>query len=1110
MGEEENRYTSQLKDVYDSCDTTGTGYLDKEELTELCHKLHLEGQLPLLLETLLGNNHFARVNFEEFKEGFVTILSSTINLGLSDDESSYLEPVIPDEIEPKYITKAKRYGRRTRPELESTKLETPKYLQEEQRKANVKSQLRRSTSLESVESLKSDEEAESSKEQQQQQFEGQGQMCTWDDNLIDNPREVPTLYLNMSENQIQVTWEDLGIGNNGYLNKQELAAVCKNIGLKEMEKEELEELFYKLDSDGDGRVSLKEFQYGFFSHICIPCPCSSTPLKSKRQRSLSNQILKDNGQPAATPPFLSGSVALNLFSSIDDGSGFASVEQVVSIWAWEGVENCKEIFKSLDCNVEEKVNLKELSVVLDDELIASKNGLQQAAVASYKHELHHLRTQVERISSERNKARAEAEKAEKRNWQLFKEVDDNYSALEHHNESKLRALEQDFKEKLMAVKSEVKVERELLMQQVYHQRTKLEADLRHFKEEDSSLRKKLTLMIKENSRLQNEVAEVVQKLTESENQVLKLQRDLNFMLKDKLGLLDPFSTELFDQEEHFAAIIREYELQCRELHDKNDELQMEVEKLRSQLHAKKPNLACYKMKTSNTGERPLPGSEKTRVIDNIQRDDHLLGYQHLPIKGQNDDTFITSDPYSVSIETELLVEELKEQNQNMKMQLETKVNYYEREIELIKNNFEKERKDIEQGFKIKISELEEQKHALEELNVKCQEVIDGLKNQVQKLDPIQEMKRFEKERTEMEQYYAKEISNLGQRLAQERERLEDDSKMKHEMEMRFMRLELHRVSEDNILLNNKLGKSQREVEDIGETNKKQKKHIDELKMEKEKAMYEIKELNDLNKCYKEEILQLNTRTAQLSHEFFELSSNNKASQKTIKILNKRFVELESQKEQEVMVAKQLQEASAELTKEHFQQQLTWQGEKELLSQELKSLKEKLLEANTRLCLAESQHAQQLQQVKTQMDKTIPKDHLVDLETRLAEEQKTVRKLQGDLNFQGEQMKWQLAIYQEEYENSRRIMEERLGEVEMNLKNTQILLQEKMVQIKEQFEKNAKSNLLLKDLYVENAHLMKMLQVTEQMQKSTENRNLILEEKISSLNKLVGEITFASQ
>lgn len=97
-----------------------------------------------------------------------------------------------------------------------------------------------------------------------------------------------------------------------------------------------------------------------------------------------------------------------------------------------------------------------------------------------------------------------------------------------------------------------------------------------------------------------------------------------------------------------------------------------------------------------------------------------------------------------------------------------------------------------------------------------------------------------------------------------------------------------------------------------------------------------------NKCYKEDILQLNTRTAQLNHEFVELSSKNKAGQKTIKILNQRFVELERQKEQEAMIiAKQFREASAELKKEHFQQELTWQGEKDMLDQDLKSVKEKV-------------------------------------------------------------------------------------------------------------------------------------------------------------------------
>lgn len=64
MDQEENHYVSRLREVYTSCDTTGTGFLDRDELTQLCLKLHLEKQLPLLLRMLLGNNHFARVCIE--------------------------------------------------------------------------------------------------------------------------------------------------------------------------------------------------------------------------------------------------------------------------------------------------------------------------------------------------------------------------------------------------------------------------------------------------------------------------------------------------------------------------------------------------------------------------------------------------------------------------------------------------------------------------------------------------------------------------------------------------------------------------------------------------------------------------------------------------------------------------------------------------------------------------------------------------------------------------------------------------------------------------------------------------------------------------------------
>ncbi|KAM9154345.1 ninein-like protein isoform 3-T3 [Pangshura tecta] len=1056
MGEEaENKYVSQLKDVYNSCDTTGTGYLDKEELTELCRKLHLERQLPVLLQTLLGRNCFARVNFEEFKEGFVAVLSSNIDLGTSDEESSYLEPAVPDDVKPKYVNGAKWYGRWTKPELQETEVETTKYLQDQQVKANVKSQLRRSASLESVEnfsmilnpvhtlflqSLKSDEEAESAKESQNEMLAAQGQMGTWNPDLFDSPRRTASPCFDMTEGQIRGIWEELDVGNTGYLSKRELATVCKNIGLKELEQEELEDLFCRLDRDGDGRVSFQEFELGLSSHGPVSFPVFSTPVKQPRQPP-DHQASEENGLRIATPPLLSSYTCLHPFSCIDDGSGFASPAHILSIWAQEGVENCKEILKGLDFSLEEKVSLAELAVAFDNELMVFKSGVQHAAFASYKHELHYLEAQVEQVSRERDKARLDLEKAEKRNLQLVKEVDDHHVAMEHHHESKLKDLEQDYQGKLSIIKSDVETDRALLLQQVTDQHTKLEADIKLLQGEKNSLKEKLTLAVQENRRLQSEVTEVVEKLLESEKRVSNLQKELDFILKDKLGMVDPHSTEVLRQEERFAKIIKEYELQSRELWDKNDELQIELEKLRSQLQESQYCRAWRKMKENKPGGRLLPAGETQRG------DQSLLASQQLSAAGKAGVLFLEAGACAVSIETELMIEQLKEQLQDLKIQLETKVNYYEREIELMKRNFEKERKDIEQGFKMEISELEEQKGDLEELKVKYQEVIDGLKDQLQKSAPSQDLeKRFEKERSEMEQYYAKEICNLGQRLAQERDKLEEEMKMQHKKELQLMRMELRRVSEDNALLRNKLGRLQ---EDVEEASNKQRKQIDELQREKEMVLSETEELNQLNKTYKQDICRLNARTLQLNSQLSDLSLQSETSRSTIQLLNQRLAETASQKEEEAAVAKQLQETSSKLELEFGQHHSAWQQERELLHQQLRESREKvsqvqelevelervtqecqtlrlmaaqfrdeleesqdqLLEANTRLSLTQSQHRQELQQLKDHLESTVSRDCLAQLQGRWAEEQRKVQQLQESLSFQAEQASRQLAAFQ---------------------------------------------------------------------------------------------------
>ncbi|XP_066451899.1 ninein-like protein isoform X2 [Eleutherodactylus coqui] len=1360
--EEENKYVSQLQEVFKSCDTTGTGYLDKDELTDLCHKLHLETQLPLLLQTLLGNDLLARVNFEEFKEGFVAVLSSTIDISISDDESSYLEPVIPEEAQPKFVKGNKRYGRRTHPEREDVENEANKYLHEKDQR---KSQLRRSSSLESVESLKSDEEAEIAKEPQIENFEAQGQLRIWNPGFFDSHRRITNVHSDMTENQVRDIWEELGVGHNGYLNRQELATVCKNIGLEDLCDEELKDLFNKLDRDGDGRVSFQEFQMGLFSHT--PLPSASTPLKKRHPL----YQVEENSHNTGSQSLLSGYGGFHLFSSIDDGTGFGNPEQIMIIWEEEGIQDTKDILMSLDFNVEDHVNLLELTTALDNELIATKNRLFLAALASYKHELCHQHNQVEQITNERDKVKQDLDRAEKRNLQLADEVDDHNSAMESLNESKIKDLEQEYKQRISVIRTELETEKDHFLQQYEQQKKKLETDLANFQMEEVYLREKLNLSIKENSRLQKEMVEIVGKLSESEQQALKLQTSIDNLLKEK-KLTDPHSAELFVQEEKFAELIRQYEIQCRELRDRNDELQIQLETLRSQLSESRYSRLLAKMK-----DNKLLHHKAKDKIDDGHKTPTKKGISLKPRRSASaaGSCGLPTSPMNMEVElTKHQVKELQQEIQDLKIQLETKVNYYERELELMKVNFEKERKETEQNFKLEVSELEEQKADLEELNAKYQEVIDSLREQLPKSGHIQELeKKFEKERTAMEEYYAKEISALAQRLTKEKEQLEEDLRRTHQHELQSVRMELDRLSDDNVFLRNKVERLQQEImnlDDVNKTYRNQMKdfskesdeklevlnkqnqeyqdersristqhqeaihnlsikleEITEQKDEANSALLKLQEaINALedgklqqelswqkekehlerelqiskqeNEKYWDELCQLNAQSLQLTSTVSDLSAQREVSYEAIQELNARLRELtdekhvsathieqleakfavmdgerlhswsEWQREREKLqselqlfcqetdkthnellqlnctisdlkaqnnayqelvhqlegrlreMTQQIEEVTANVEKlqnqlssveqEKAQKEANWQQDRERLEhdlqfsknkienlilkhkqekqdllngldetnkqllvmaslqEEISSLKQvkeslegqcqsvsrllqesteqvsqiedlksqikqaqgefqnwkkshdqlrseldesndKLLDANSKLTLVQSQHMREVQQLKEKVSSSVTREQVAELQNRLLEEQQKVQQLQERMRFHAEQTNRQLAMQQEEHEKLLRRMEERMQDVEMNLKNVRLMLQEKVDQLNEQLEKNAKSDILLKDLYVENAQLMKALQVTEQRQKSAEKKNYLLEEKIAALNKVMKKIGPAS-
>ncbi|XP_026080188.1 ninein-like protein isoform X2 [Carassius auratus] len=1294
--EEQNRYVAQLKAEFDSCDSTGTGYLDKQELTALCHKLSLDAHLPLLLDTLLGPRHYARVNFEEFKEGFVAVLSRSLDFSTSEEESSYLEPAVPEEVKPKYVKGTKRYGRRSRPDktdLELTVEDSPKFGTDKVETNGVRrAKLRRSTSLESVESLKSDEDTGSNKESTHHYFVAQGQLKLWNQDGTGSPQRSSDPQQEVTDGQVRAVWQELGVGAGGSLNREELSLVCDHIGLKDLQSEELDALFRKLDKDQDGRVSLSEFQSGLFTQHDPAAPIStSTPARPKPQRSIS-KALEERVVHSTSPSLLSATVGQRLLTRLDDGSGCTSPDKVITLWTEEGIHNSRDILQTLDFSLEERLCLAELTLALDNELLVSGNGIHQAALVSYKNEINYLQVVADQACQERDKAKADLELADRRNLQLVREVDDRHATMESLNESKIKGLEQEFRDKLTALRSESEYESEVLLEQEEKERKRLQEELELLRAQDVSLQEDICTAAKENSRLEEEVSVLKEKLSEAQSTISKLQKDLDHLLQDKYGGLDPNGTGLLNQEEHFSEIFKQYEQQCRELQDRNDELHSELELLKSQGSGRRARRSGSNLSGHDWSSRRSLTAESDSDDPEMKKGTSPQVRKKLQVTDKNVLGSLVSLAPPVSIETELAMEQMKEKYerevQDLKIQLETKVNFYERSMELMRQNMEVERKDISQSFKMEISELEDLKAQAEERAEKMRQAVERLEAELRgktsggAWGPEQE-RRIQREQAELEQNYAREISNIVLRLTSEKDQLEAELKLKMDQEVLLVRAQSDEVTSENSALKDRLAVLQQDVKSLEEELNKKRRKLEEMEREYMKNRDEEERLRKENSKFREEVLDFSARNLQLSNENAELSSRLSTDQRAVQTLTDRLAQVCQENDEAAAAYKQLQETLQQQKSDALKLREQWRKEKELLERELKTTKETLqhltavesalssqtlknqaleqdkerllketsdrdqklmnlqeslvkseaqieqlnsqiltvwqekdvhvqesathqkmlkqsqdkvqeleesirqlrkekeqlyqthrlqeetavgvlqkeckslrlqneelhnkvaqlqtqeldlqrlthecltlrnkqaeletakheadkqaLRADSALSLVQAQHAREVQELRDQVGSGT-REHLAHLQSQLVEQQRRTQDLEDLLRSQAKEAGVQMGLQQEQYEKLMASMQERVDEVEAKLKNSRVMLQEKVNQLKEQLAKNAKSDLLLKDLYVENSQLMKALQVTEQRQKCAEKKSFLLEEKVIALNKLLRKIAPAS-
>ncbi|XP_064317234.1 ninein isoform X1 [Phalacrocorax carbo] len=970
---EQDQYEARLKELFDSFDSTGTGSLGQEELTDLCHMLHLEEVAPALQQTLLQGNLLGRVHFDQFKEALILILSRTLS-----NEEHFQEPDSSPEAQPKYIKGGKRYGRRSLPEFQESV--------EDFAEVTVIEPLSEEAHPPHIASSGCEEHW---KTRDSEEYEAEGQLRFWNpDDLNASPgASLPTP--DWIEEKLQEVCEHLGITRDGHLNRKKLISICEQYGLQMAAGEVLEEVLHNLEQDGT--MSVEDFFYGLFKNGKSLTPSASTPYRQLK-RHLSMQSFDESGRRTTTPSAMPSTVGFCLFSSLDDGMGYGCVEGVLDCWHQEGIENSQEILKALDFSLDGKVNLTELTLALENELLITKNGVHQAALASFKTEIRHLLERVDQVAREKEKLRSDLEKAEKLKSLMASEVDDHHAAIERRNEYNLRKLDEEYKERIAALKNELRREREQILQQANKQRLELEQEIEKLKTDENYIRDRLALSLKENSRLESELLETGEKLAEYESLASKLQRNLENVLAEKFGDLDPSSAEFFLQEERLAQMRSEYERQCRELQDQIDELHSELEEYRAQGKVLRPSL-------KNSLSEEFDIDMKSHGNSGIEPDQGL---------GSED-----CNPLNMSIEAEMAIEQMKEQHHrdlhHLKQELEDTVSHYEKQLDETKIHCEKEQEDMRKRYAEEINVMEKQ--------------ITGLRNQIAELQGEAALLREQQEKLVCKHNDEKKKLKLS--FDEEKANLQEVLRQEHEEDVRAR---LEQVNEEFSQEREELIQNGVWVEEkmrvLVQTLQEEKGELERGFHEQLKTMAEVHALE--KEELQQELLRKHERELEEERKKMESDYNRRASHAETQFSVETQTLVKKYEEMIQNLEGRYQRELCELAEQQREEKSQWEFEKDEIAQEVAEAHEQLKESLAN----EKAVSSALTQEKDLLEKNF-KEEVNKLVCEREQLQKELRDLRNAAEKQEKKLNDKITQLQNDHEKELKNKEEHIFMVEEN-------------------------------------------------------------------------------
>ncbi|XP_042211969.1 ninein-like isoform X2 [Homarus americanus] len=388
------------------------------------------------------------------------------------------------------------------------------------------------------------------------------------------------------EEYLRATWQRLGVGHDGFLSLDELATVCHAIGMEKVANEVLEQLFSRLDVDGDGRISFEEFVHMFQNggpsgnnslvldeslHQEVP----GTPLS--RMSSVS-----DERRGIAATEF-------SVFSSIDpDSTGYTTVDNILELWESLNINNGVSILREMGFphRSRERLSLCDLSVALEEECqITEDQGSSNASVSTlqmcvltYLHDIKFLRLSLDSARGERNKLRFDLNEANQRLALLAQELDEHNAHMEASSQYQIQELERQYRDQLRELQEAVTHERDSAREQVSAVTREMQTHNSQLLQEESKLKTKLSSLYADVKRLEVENLELSEKMREAERQLSQMEKQVADMqtLKNKVAEYESMSP----REEEYRRLLERLEhvtAENQHLRDNNDELLSQID-----------------------------------------------------------------------------------------------------------------------------------------------------------------------------------------------------------------------------------------------------------------------------------------------------------------------------------------------------------------------------------------------------------------------------------------------------------------------------------------------------------------------------------------------------